>query len=223
LTGIYNLPFKMSKKPPTPTQLKVELCKVELERDNLKEELGSVNQELSDTTEQLLAAQRRIRELEQEQTSHDVQGSIKTFLLFLLSAAPVWVARLPEPGLAACCPSSSIAPLKFQAWLCSLLQSAGGELKIFALIIWVSTMISVLLGQKFDSLLAIAGPAISLCVFLDTSIIMAIVVLVLVYFCYLVFFDCTTNSSSQTNPAYEVDRYNGANEVAIDGSVIDRT
>jgi hypothetical protein len=59
--------------------------------------------------------------------------------------------------------------------------------------------------------------------FVDRQSTLAVVGLILVYFCYRLFSGSTTNISSQTDPAYEVDRYNGANEVASDGSVIDRT
>lgn len=185
----------MSKKP-TPTQVNKWLGEVKEERDGLK-------QELADASEKLLVAQRRICEMEQEKTSRDVQDSIKALLLFLLSAALVWVARLEDwratLGLKAFCPSCSAPPntlWKFQAWLCDLLQPHGGELKLFALIIWPLTMVMVFLSHKLDSLLVIAGPAISLCVFLGIGKLMAVIVLFLGYLCFLMF--------SQTKSADEV-------------------
>lgn len=202
------MPVKMSKKP-------TELARW----------LAEAEEKLRVTEEQLLAAQHRIRELEQEKTSRDSQDYIKAFLFCLLSVSLVCLARLSDwrttLGLAAFCPSSSgfaITLWKFQACLCNLLQSDGGVLELFADIIW---LLALSIGWNF------VAHALSLCVLMDSFVdrqsTLIIVALVLLHgICRLVY-GYITNISSQTNPAYEVDRYNGANEVASDGSVINRT
>lgn len=210
----------MSVKAPK----KPRKAELELELDEVKAELGSVKEKLYNANEELLTAQRCIREMDQEKTSRGVQDFYNAFLFCLLSVALVCLARLPDwrttLGVTAFCPSSSrssIAPGKFQAWLCNLLQSIGGELELFAGIIWALAFFN---GWNF------VASALILCVLMDGFVrretTLAVVVLILGCSCYRLLYGCTTNTS-QTRPANEVDRRNGTDEGSNVGTAIDRT
>lgn len=171
-------------RKPTLAQLREELS-------DANKELNDVGVALIDAREKLGIAELHIREKDQEQTNRDVQDSWKAFFLFLLSAALVWVARLPEwrttlTLVGFCSPSSgpSKSLWTLQTLICDQLQPDGGELRLFAGIIWSLAIVTVWLNWKCDSLLATVGLTISMSIFwnIDSKLILAAVILILLEF-----------------------------------------